>query len=159
MDEIIGLLRQEIAIAEELEALLEQENKSLTGTSSGVEAVRFAGEIDGALRRFRKVRTAETACCVKLGVKNLQEVLERTSDRTKTQEVQSLSDALRGILKRAREIGARNRGLVERSMQYTEFNLNVMRQATAEGTYAREAAEASGMKPTVESRMLFDKDI
>lgn len=159
MDEIIGLLQQELALAQELEQLLTAETKSLTSASAGAEAAKFAGEIDGVLRRFRKARAAEAALYAKYRASDLPAALEKEPDGAKAQEARRLSRELREKLGAARARGAQNRALIERGMLYTEFNLNVMRRATAKGTYAREATEASGTKPTVESRKLFDTDI
>ena len=159
MDEIIDILQQEMALLQALEQILEREAKSLASASAGVEAAKYAGEIDGVLRRFRRMRAAEVALCTRLGASSIEEAIDKVPDLTKAQEAHRLWAALQKQLEVVRLRGAHNRALIERIMLYTEFNVNVMRRATAEGTYAKEATEASGTKPTVESRKLFDTGI
>lgn len=159
MDEVIALLQQEEQLLQALEQLLTAEKKSLTGASAGREATKYAGEIDVTLRKFRKVRAAELALCAKRQVSDLRTAIENEPDQAKAREARRLSEHVHRRLQAVRTQGMHNRALLERIMLYTEFTVNVMRRARADGTYAREAAEASGMKPTVEERKLFDTDI
>jgi flagellar biosynthesis/type III secretory pathway chaperone len=91
---------------------------------------------------LQKSEAAKIQLLRTLGIRDLSEAIAKQPTSREKEMALHLLEKLQQVMKGLKKLNGRNQELLKRNMQYIDFNINVITQATAGTTYG-----ASGGQP------------
>lgn len=155
MDEIMGLLTQELALCNELDTAVEKQRRALKGRLNG-EALRGATrEVEMLFARLGEALRQREVLLAHWQAETLAQAIRQQPYSARKIEAWRCLEQIQTRLDGLRQTSRTNQALLDKEMEYLSFSLNVMTQAQAGPGY--DAPKES--EKAIQRRKLFDQSI
>lgn len=156
MDEIIRILRAELALCMKLEAAAQAQREALKANLDGRRVTETTQTVDGLLRQISVFEKQKEELLQKAGCASMTELLKRQPYSKEKMEAKRYLARMTELFQKVRNIGSANRLLLKNGMEYLTFSLNVMTQSQAGPGYDD---TESPDKTAIQGKKLFDKSV
>ena len=141
MKEIIEILRQQLILCGRILEISQKQQQNLVKHAAAASGAA-AAEMEPLLVSLQKSEAAKIQLLRTLGIRDLSEAIAKQPTSREKEMALRLLEKLQQVMKGLKELNGHNQELLKRNMQYIDFNINVITQATAGTTYG-----ASGGQP------------
>ena len=156
MDEIIRILRAELALCMKLEAAAQAQREALKANLDGRRVTETTQTVDGLLRQISVFEKQKEELLQKAGCASMTELLKHQPYSKKKMEAKEYMNRMTELFQRIRNIGSANKLLLKNDMEYLTFSLNVMTQSQAGPGYDD---TESPDKAAIQGKKLFDRSV
>ena len=156
MQEFINILRQQLILCKRVLELGKAQQTDFTSMPAGENTGTITHETENVLAQLAAVDKQQDAFFKRVGRADAVGFLSGQPASVERNMAQQLLQKLTGIMQQIKKQNAVNRRLLDRHMQYINFNVNVMTQVSSEPTYA----PTQGARQQASARMkMFDTSI
>lgn len=156
MKEILDILRQELILCTRIRDISQQQRDVLAETLNGKAVSTITQQINELLTQLGKLEQRKQKLLAQNGEKTLKGLLLRQPFSAEKTLAGQLLTKLSGIIKELQLTSMNSRALLQRNMQYVEFSINVMTQASAGTTYTPPGGADSN---TTHAKKMFDQSV
>ncbi|WP_462331686.1 flagellar export chaperone FlgN [Schwartzia sp. (in: firmicutes)] len=155
MDEIIKILRAELALSMKLEAAAQAQREALKANLDGRRVSETTQTVDGLLRQLSVFEKQKEDLLKKAGCESVNEFLKHQPYSKEKMEAKDYLGRLTELLEKIRKIGSGSRLLLKNDMEYLTFSLNVMTQSQAGPGYD----DTEQPDAAIQGKKLFDRSV
>ena len=156
MKEILDILRQELILCNRLCELGEKQQLGLTESLDGRKISAEAQQIEALLMQLGSLEQRKNKLLEHFGEKTLKGLLLRQPFSQEKTLAGQLMTKLSSTIHKIQQISLNSRSLLQRNLQYIDFSVNVMTQASAGTTYT---APGSMPPETLRAKKMFDQSV
>ena len=159
LSDICENLKQQVGVHTEIlkiandkkEAIVQNETDKLKKITKQEQQVVF-NIIDLEEKREKNVKSLSTLLNEKQEGLTISEIIKISKDKIKNitliNEVEKAKEDLRNIINELKTVNELNNQLIKNSLEYIDFNLNLMLGSTIQGTYGNSGEEANMRTPS-----------
>lgn len=155
MDEIIRILRAELALSIKLGEAAQAQREALKSNLDGRRVMETTQTVDGLLRQLTTFEKQKEELLQKASCSTMAELLKRQPYSKEKMEAKGYISRLAELLDKLRGMSSGSRKLLKNDMEYLTFNLNVMTQAQAGPGYE----ESDKPDASIQGKKLFDRSV
>ena len=154
MENLQEVLRQQLKICRQIEQLAEAQKEKFT-VSSIPRTDDFVKEMEKLLAELGRLENIKEQYLHQQNVVNVEDFISRSADSDAKNLTAKLQAALLQTMQKLQRLGRENKDMLDRTMKYINFSVNVLTQTAAGGTYAASGGE-QGM---TSKKKMFDQSV
>ena len=156
MKELINILRQQLILCRRLLEISEAQRTEFSGKDAGTHNAQLTHEMEDVLARTMMNSKAQDKFLAGTGAQDTEAFLAGQPMSREKMLARELLEKLTSTMQQLKKINAANQQLLDRHIQFINFNVNVMTQVSSGPTYA--PAQGARQQESARTKM-FDKNI